>query len=160
SEPVSQAPAPAARQVPLSPASSPAAPMTPRMGADRGFWNVASAAVPPRVTPEGAAPAPALPTPAPQPEVAPQPPPVVRGRWTGYVTDDLCRAKGAARDHGQCLETCLRRGRQPLISIDGELYQLVGLERIRGLHDRRVVVEGQLDLRRRALVVTAGWPAQ
>jgi hypothetical protein len=87
-------------------------------------------------------------------------PAVVHGRWTGYVTDDACREKGAVSDHGQCLESCLRRGHRPLIAIDGQLYALVGLERIRGQNDRKVVVEGQIDPARRIVTVSAGWPAK
>ena len=107
-------------------------------------------------------PAPALPAPA--GVVSPTAPPpadprVKIGRWVGYVTDDACREKGAVSDHGSCLAVCLRRGRRPMIAIDGGLYWLKGLDHIGGMHDRRVVVEGQLDLDRRTLTVASGGPA-
>lgn len=121
----------------------------------QGFWNV----VPP---PSTMAIGPAVPaaTPVLTREASTNAPPRLQvGRWTGHLTDDLCREKGAVSDHGRCLEVCLRRGQRPLILIDGRLYRLTGIERVRGLHDRRVVVEGELDPGTRTLTVTAGWPA-
>ena len=90
----------------------------------------------------------------------PLPSRILSGRWTGFLTDTFCRDKGAQSDHGQCLETCLRRGGQPLLAVDGQFYRLVNFDRIRGLHDKAVVVEGQLDLERRVLIVASGGPAR
>jgi serine/threonine-protein kinase len=126
---------------------APAATQTPAP-ASGGVQAAALGAVPP---------APASPTPIP---ATPLPSRILSGRWTGFVTDSFCREKGAVNDHGQCLETCLRRGGQPLISVDGQIYRLVNFDRISGLHDRRVVVEGQLDLDRRVLIVASGRPAR
>jgi hypothetical protein len=42
--------------------------------------------------------------------------------------------------------------------VDGKLYGLVGLERIRGRHDRAVIVQGEMDLDRQMLSVVAGRP--
>jgi serine/threonine-protein kinase len=137
-------------------APPPPAPERRPLPAARGsLWNTAPTAT--------AAAGAVLSAPAPEPSVPPAPEPrprVVKGRWTGYVTDDMCRNRGAVNDHGQCLEVCLRRGAQALIAIDGQLYKLVGLARIDGLNDRRVVVEGELDHERRTLTVASGAPAR
>jgi hypothetical protein len=90
-------------------------------------------------------------------EAAPSPR-ILSGRWVGFLTDEECRGRGAVDDHGQCFEACLRRGRKPLIMVDGTLYGLVGLERIRGRHDRAVIVQGEMDLDRHMLTVVAGRP--
>ena len=162
---VESAPAPATLPAPPSPASRPPSPASrPLPASASSFWSSLS-------VPSGAAPGPATgsasvlgpipPAPAPSPQqTVVEAPRILGGRWAGYVTDEFCREKGAVQDHGQCLEVCLRRGRQALIAIDGQLYKLVGIERIRGLHDRRVVVEGQLDFERRTLTVSSGWPAR
>jgi eukaryotic-like serine/threonine-protein kinase len=94
--------------------------------------------------------------PAPAPAEAPR---IKIGRWTGYLTDETCREKGAVSDHGSCLAICLRRGARPMIAVDGELYWIRGIEHISGSNDRRVVVEGRLDLDRRTLTVASGGPA-
>jgi len=47
-----------------------------------------------------------------------------------------------------------------MILVDGGLYWVKGIEHITGANDRRVVVEGQLDLERRTLTVSAGGPAR
>jgi hypothetical protein len=45
-----------------------------------------------------------------------------------------------------------------MIAVDGQIYRLVNFDRIRGGHDKPVVVEGQLDLDRRVFIVASGGP--
>jgi hypothetical protein len=164
SPPPVQEPAEApAAAVPLAAVAAPVkSERAPAPAGTTSFWSVASP--PPAGTGSGAAQSSVLgalpPAPAPSASAPAQEPPqrILSGRWMAFITDDSCREKGAVSDHGQCLESCLRRGRQPLIAIDGQLYKLIGLDRIRGLHDRRVVVEGQLNLDRRTFTVSSGAP--
>jgi len=141
---------------PPSPAPSPAAaPLSaraeaPRAADSRQFWT--------RTAGPSPAPAAVPATAAPAPTEAPR---VKFGRWAGYITDEICREKGAANDHGSCLGVCLRRGSRPMLAVDGgELYWLKGLDHVSGNHDRRVRVEGRLDLDTRTLTVASGGPAR
>ena len=65
--------------------------------------------------------------------------------FTGYLTDDRCKAMGARDDHWRCMERCLREGSRPLLYMNGKLYPLEGLERITGDRNLRVTFEGTLD---------------
>ena len=72
-------------------------------------------------------------------------PDAVRGRWNGYITDESCKNTGGVSGHWACAQVCLRKGFRPLLDVDGTLYRLDGLERVRGDRDQRVTVEGTLD---------------
>ncbi len=78
---------------------------------------------------------------------------IVTGRFEGYVTDEKCKELGATDDHWDCAQTCQRKGYKLLFYTGGKLYTLVGVERIRGDKDRKVVVDGRLDLRTKTLTV-------
>ncbi len=78
---------------------------------------------------------------------------IVTGRFEGYVTDERCKEKGATDDHWDCAQTCQRKGYKLLFYTGGKLYTLVGVERIRGDKDRKVTVDGRLDLRTSTLTV-------
>jgi len=69
----------------------------------------------------------------------------LRGRWSGYITDESCKRRGGVSGHWACAQVCLRKGFRPLLDADGTLYRLDGLERVRGDRDRMVTVEGTLD---------------
>jgi serine/threonine-protein kinase len=72
-------------------------------------------------------------------------PGATRGRWTGYITDESCRHRGGVSGHWSCAQVCLRKGFRPLLDVDGTLYRIDGLERVRGNRERMVTVEGTLD---------------
>lgn len=78
---------------------------------------------------------------------------IVAGRFEGYVTDERCKEKGATDDHWDIAPTCQRKGYKLLFYTGGKLYTLVGVERIRGDKNRKVVVDGRLDLRTNTLTV-------
>jgi serine/threonine-protein kinase len=78
---------------------------------------------------------------------------IVTGRFEGYVTDESCKKKGATDDHWDCAQICQRKGYKLLFYTGGKLYTLVGVERIRGDKNRKVMVDGRLDLRANTLTV-------
>jgi hypothetical protein len=80
----------------------------------------------------------------------------VAGRWRGYITDEFCRAKGAIPDHWKCVQTCMRKGRRPMLAVGDKLYWIAGLERIHGDRDKKVTVAGHLDTATKVLTVAGG----
>jgi hypothetical protein len=50
----------------------------------------------------------------------------------------------------------LRKGFAPLLDVDGTLYRLEGIERVKGDRDRMVTIEGTLDPRTATIRVAGG----
>ena len=64
---------------------------------------------------------------------------VVKGEWTGYVTDTHCGKRGANKDHtAACVEKCMKGGSKPQIvnEADGKTLDLNSLEKVKTLVTR------------------------
>ncbi len=74
------------------------------------------------------------------------PAPEIR-RWTGYLTDEDCGAKGGAQEtlHFRCAERCIREGKAPMLYARGKFYRLEGFERIELFRDQPLRFRGFLE---------------
>jgi serine/threonine-protein kinase len=129
-----------------SPAAARPAPRETPRPASSGLWDVVAplrTAESPAAAPTPAAPSPAAPEPA--PPAAREAAAPARGVWTGYITDESCRQRGGVSGHWTCAQVCMRKGFRPLLAVDGTLYRLDGIERVRGDRNGMVTVQGTLD---------------
>jgi hypothetical protein len=69
----------------------------------------------------------------------------VAGRWSGYITDESCKQRGGVAGHWSCAQVCMRKGFRPLLDVNGTLYRLDGVQRVRGDKNGKVTVAGTLD---------------
>ncbi len=113
--------------------------------------------------PHGPTPTPAISGPIPQPTPTEAPSVLARsssrlivGQWLGYITDESCKKYGAVDDHWDCALVCMRKGYRPLFYTQGKLFSLVGVERISGNKNRKVLVNGTLDLETSTLTAAGG----
>jgi hypothetical protein len=70
------------------------------------------------------------------------------GTWTGWVTDDMCGAKGASADHADCTKKCVKEhgAKYALYNpTDKKVYILDPQSKAEGHEGHEVTVKGSLD---------------
>jgi hypothetical protein len=80
----------------------------------------------------------------------------VKGEWTGYITDTHCGEKGANAKHtAACVEKCVKGGSKAQImnEADKALYDLDGIDKVKGLVGSKVTVKGTLDTEKKTITV-------
>ncbi len=70
------------------------------------------------------------------------------GKWSGWVTDDMCGAKGANAGHASCAKTCVQmHGAKYALynTADKQVYILDPQDKAAAHAGHEVIVEGTLD---------------
>ncbi len=70
------------------------------------------------------------------------------GSWTGWITDDMCAAKGAKPEHAACADKCVKEhgGKYALFNeADKKVYILDPQDKAAGHAGHEVTVKGTLD---------------
>jgi hypothetical protein len=73
---------------------------------------------------------------------------VVKGEWTGYITDTHCGEKGAGKDHtAGCVEKCMKAGSKAQLwnAEKKEAIDLDSFDKVKGLVGQKVTLKGTLD---------------
>jgi hypothetical protein len=81
---------------------------------------------------------------------------VVKGEWTGYITDTHCGKHGAGASHtAGCVEKCMKGGSkaQVLNEADGKIYDLDSFDKVKTLVGKKVTVKGSLDTEKKTIAV-------
>ena len=81
---------------------------------------------------------------------------VVKGEWTGYITDTHCGKHGASDGHtAGCVEKCMKGGSkaQVLNEADGKIYDLDAFDKVKSLVGKKVTVKGSLDTEKNTIAV-------
>ena len=88
--------------------------------------------------------------------VAPLAAEVVKGEWTGYITDTHCGKRGANKDHtGACVEKCMKGGSKAQLfsESDSKTYELDSFDKVKPLVGKQVTVKGSLDTAKNIIAV-------
>ena len=69
------------------------------------------------------------------------------GKWTGWITDQKCGAKGAKAEHKECALKCAEAGEKLVFynNADKKLYSLDNQELAKQHVGHEVTVEGTID---------------
>jgi len=70
------------------------------------------------------------------------------GSWTGWITDDMCGAKGASADHAACAKKCVKEqgAKYALYNPDDKkVYILDPQSKAEGHEGTEVTIKGKLD---------------
>jgi hypothetical protein len=88
---------------------------------------------------------------------------VVKGEWTGYVTDTHCGKKGANATHSAgCVERCMKSGSkaQVMNEADGKIYDLDSFDKVKTLVGKKITVKGSLDTEKNTITVESAGAAE
>lgn len=81
---------------------------------------------------------------------------VVKGEWTGYITDTHCGKQGASSSHtAGCVEKCVKGGSkvQVLNEADGKTFDLDSFDKVKPLVGKKVTIKGSLDTEKNTIAV-------
>jgi uncharacterized protein YdeI (BOF family) len=85
------------------------------------------------------------------------------GEWTGYITDEHCKKKGATAEHtADCVEKCTKDGSKAQIwnEKDDKPYNLSEFRKVKAYVGQKVTIQGTLDKKTNTIAVETVGPAE
>ena len=66
------------------------------------------------------------------------------GKWTGYISDSHCGAKGNNADHAACAKKCIGEGYKPVFVVGEKVYAISNPEKVDKYIGDKVTIEGSM----------------
>ena len=67
-----------------------------------------------------------------------------KGKWTGFIGDDDCGAKGNNKDHASCAKKCVKGGANPVFVIGDKVYKISNPDKVKNFIGNEVTVTGTI----------------
>ena len=67
-----------------------------------------------------------------------------KGRWTGFIGDDDCGAKGNNKDHASCAKKCVKGGAKPVFVVGDKVYAISHSKKVEKFIGDEVTVTGTI----------------
>src|SRR5215210_7321637 len=66
-------------------------------------------------------------------------------KWTGYISDSKCGAKGNNEGHASCAVKCIKAGASPVLVVDDKVYKIDNPSKVSEYIGKKVTVEGTMN---------------
>lgn len=67
-----------------------------------------------------------------------------KGKWTGYISDSDCGAKGNSKDHAACAKKCIAGGATAVFVVGDKVYAITNPDKVANLIGEKVTISGTL----------------
>ena len=67
-----------------------------------------------------------------------------KGKWTGYISDAHCGAKGNNPGHAECAKKCVKEGYAPVFVVGDKVYAIHNPEKVDNFIGDKVTIKGTL----------------
>lgn len=67
-----------------------------------------------------------------------------KGKWTGFISDSDCGAKGNSKDHAACAKKCVAAGATPVFVVGDKVYAITNPEKVAKLVGEKVTITGTM----------------
>ncbi len=67
-----------------------------------------------------------------------------KGKWTGYISDSHCGAKGNSPDHADCAKKCIKDGYAPVFVVGDKVYAINNPEKVADYIGDKVTITGTI----------------
>jgi hypothetical protein len=67
-----------------------------------------------------------------------------KGKWTGYISDSHCGAKGAKEGHESCAIKCIKGGAAPVFVVGKKVYSISDPKKVEDFIGKKVVITGEI----------------
>lgn len=71
-------------------------------------------------------------------------PPVDKGKWTGFISDDDCGVKGNNKEHAACARSCVKRGAKPVFVVVDKVYAISDPKKVEKFIGDQVTITGTI----------------
>ena len=66
------------------------------------------------------------------------------GKWTGYISDSHCGAKGNNDGHAACAKKCIGEGYKPVFVVGDKVYTISNPEKVDKYIGEKVTIKGTI----------------
>lgn len=67
-----------------------------------------------------------------------------KGKWTGYISDSHCGAKGNNAAHAECAKKCVKEGYAPVFVVGDKVYAISNPEKVDQFIGDKVTIKGTI----------------
>ena len=67
-----------------------------------------------------------------------------KGKWTGFISDDDCGAKGNNKEHAACAKSCVKRGAKPVFVVGDKVYAISDPKKVEKFIGDKVTITGTI----------------
>ena len=67
-----------------------------------------------------------------------------KGKWTGYISDSHCGAKGNKPGHAECAQKCIKQGFSPVFVVGDKVYAINNPEKVANFIGEKVTIKGTM----------------
>lgn len=67
-----------------------------------------------------------------------------KGKWTGYISDSHCGAKGNNAGHAECAKKCVKEGYAPVFVVGDKVYTINNPEKVDKYIGDKVTIKGTI----------------
>lgn len=67
-----------------------------------------------------------------------------KGKWTGYISDSHCGAKGNNPGHADCAKKCIKEGYSPVFVVGDKVYAINNPKKVAKYIGEKVTITGTI----------------
>jgi len=67
-----------------------------------------------------------------------------KGKWTGYISDSHCGAKGNNAGHADCAKKCIKEGFAPVFVVGDKVYAINNPKKVADFIGEKVTITGTI----------------
>lgn len=67
------------------------------------------------------------------------------GKWTGFISDSNCGAKGKDASHSDCAKKCVKDGADPVLVVGDKVYKFADIKQAMDVVGKKVTITGKLE---------------
>ena len=67
-----------------------------------------------------------------------------KGKWTGFISDDDCGAKGNNKEHAACAKKCVKNGAKPVFVVGDKVYAISNPKKVKNFIGDEVTITGTI----------------